>query len=108
MSEVHLLKLALWYFTGCVDKEDQVTNYKKKQTKTWKLTSAEDPAARQAMLKREFSLEPVPPADLHVHPGAHSGYWIGLVQIKAAVRKKECQKNMTCFIKFFMCILEKV
>lgn len=75
MPEVHLkLKLTLWYFTGCVDKEDQVTNYKTKQRKTRKVTSAEDPAARQAMPKRELSLEPVPPADLHVHPGAYSGY----------------------------------
>jgi len=29
--EVYLLKLALWYFTGCVDKEVRVTNYKNKK-----------------------------------------------------------------------------
>lgn len=63
--------MVLYRLCGQGRSGDKLQNQAKK---TRKVTSAEDPAARQAMPKRELSLEPVPPADLHVHPGAHSGY----------------------------------
>lgn len=66
----------------------------------------------------EHSLEPMPLTVLHVHPAClcllncscqtMSSAFFSSIQFQVAVRKMECQNNMTSFIKYIICILENV